>query len=429
MAAPKDDEVSAAYERWLVAQPESDDHYLLAEPRVRFEPRASDVIVRVPGSPEPTYPGANTERDRRVLGALDGERSWAEACAAAGVSTSDAEPLLRAGFGSVLLAPLAVAALESAIPAAEIVRFPGSPYEIVRSYWANMAAVREKVDASLRRATSPERFLDGIQELHRLLLLGPAKSSFYRPASPISRKGIDPGVLWQARSELVEDADGLRLVRGPRVSAALVGGATYWRLLSESVRDPDALAPERSLSAVTRTLWGWIATARAGNDDRLLPWFCPPRPLGAAHWGDTWGAFRRAAGAVEDGDRATALESLAHFHQRLVRLHPFRAANQSLVMNVVNALLAELGGAGIPHLVLDQLALRFDEPAYARLFARAVTGWTVNGSPLDRYRGLTNKKTRYFSLLAALDASQSLDEARDLVRARPDDAALALLDD
>jgi hypothetical protein len=96
-------------------------------------------------------------------------------------------------------------------------------------------------------------------------------------------------------------------------------------------------------------------------------------------------------------------------------------------MNLVNALLHKLHGIGIPHLVLDQLALRFDEAAYARLFARAVNGWTATGSPLERYRALTERKARYFSLLGALERVTNLDEARALVRARPDDAALALL--
>jgi hypothetical protein len=96
-------------------------------------------------------------------------------------------------------------------------------------------------------------------------------------------------------------------------------------------------------------------------------------------------------------------------------------------MNVVNALLRKLGGAGIPHLVLDQLALRLDEAAYSRVFARAVNAWTVRGSPLERYRALTERKSRYFAVLGALQASPSLDAARALVEATKDDGRLALL--
>jgi hypothetical protein len=130
---------------------------------------------------------------------------------------------------------------------------------------------------------------------------------------------------------------------------------------------------------------------------------------------------------VRRGERKRALAALARFHQRFVRLHPFRAGNQSLVMNIVNALLRELAGAGIPHLILDQLALRFDEAAYVRLFARAVDAWTAVGSPLARYRALTERKARYFSLLAAVDGCENLDAARALANERPEDAALALL--
>jgi hypothetical protein len=423
------DDAAGAYERWLSMQASPGDHYLLAEPRVRFEPRGSDVIVRLPGSPVPSYAGADLERDVAVLDGLDATRTWDQACELAAVPPRDADALLRAGFGTVLFAPLAVAELEGRLPCAEIVRFPGSPYEVVRSYWSNMAAVRERLDVLLRRTRSPALFLAELQRLHRVLLLGPDEATFYRPASPISKKGIAPGTLWDAPSRIVTEADGPRLVEGPRVSAAEVGGRTYWALLAESVEDPEALASERTLLARGGPEWGRVVTARAGDETEPRPWFCPPRPLDDAHAVELCRSFERAHEARKRGERATALASLAAFHQRFVRLHPFRAGNQSLVMNVVNALLRELVGAGIPHLVLDQLALRFDETAYARLFARAVDAWTVPGSPLERYRVLTDKKARYFALLGALDASPSLDAARALVTARADDAAVALLSD
>jgi hypothetical protein len=420
-------DVASAYRRWLTAQPSGADHYLLAEPRVRFEPRGTDVLVRVPGSPVPSYPDAELERDVLVLEMLDATRTWDEACRLASVTPSDAEPLLRAGFGTVLLAPLAVAELEARLPCAEIVRFPGSPYEVVRNYWANMAAVREQLDVLFRRTRSPEPFMAELERLHRLLLVGPDGTSFYRPASPISSKGVDPGVLWDTASRLEEEAGGPRLVEGPRVSAAEVGGKTYWALLAESVRDLDALSPVRTLVTADGRGWGQVLTARAGADLEQKPWFIPPRPLHVALFAGLCESFVEARDAVRRGERKRALAALARFHQRFVRLHPFRAGNQSLVMNIVNALLRELAGAGIPHLILDQLALRFDEAAYVRLFARAVDAWTAVGSPLARYRALTERKARYFSLLAAVDGCENLDAARALANERPEDAALALL--
>jgi hypothetical protein len=424
---PNDADASSAYERWLAEQPGSGDHYLLADPRVRFEPRGTDVIVRVPGSPVPSYAGAELERDVILLDLLDGTRSWEEACRAASTTPSDAEPLLRAGFGTALLSPIAIAELEARLPCAEIVRFPGSPYEVVRSYWSNMAAVREDLDVLFRRTRSPEQFLAELRRLHRVLLLGADEATFYRPASPIARKGIGPGMLWEAPSRLVTDASGPRLVEGPRVSAAEVGGRTYWALLAEAAGDPDVLSPERSHRAEDGVTWGRVVTARAGDETEPRPWFCPPRPLEETHVVALCRPLERAREALKRGERSPVLAALATFHQRFVRLHPFRAGNQSLAMNLVNAVLHELHGVGIPHLVLDQLALRFDEGAYARLFARAVTRWTAAGSPLERYRTLTERKARYFSLLGAMEGTGSLDEARALAALRPDDAALALL--
>jgi hypothetical protein len=420
-------DASSTYERWLAEQPGSADHYLLAEPRVRFEPRRTDVVVRLPGSPVPSYAGAELERDVTILELLDGARTWDDACRLASVTPSDADPLLHAGFGTVLFSPIAVAELEARLPSAEIVRFPGSPYEVVRSYWSNMAAVREGLDVLFRRTRSPEPFLAELRRLHRVLLLGTDEATFYRPASPIAQKGIGPGMLWEAPSRLVDDPSGLRLVEGPRVSAADVGGNTYWALLAEAARDPGVLSLERSHRTESGVPWGRVVTARAGDDTVARPWFCPPRPVEDAHVVGLGQALERAREAMKRGNRSTVVAALASFHQRFVRLHPFRAANQSLAMNVVNAVLHELDGVGIPHLVLDQLALRFEESAYARLFARAVSGWTAAGSPLERYRTLTERKGRYFSLLGALDGTTSLDEARLLVDARPDDAALALL--
>jgi hypothetical protein len=288
-----------------------------------------------------------------------------------------------------------------------------------------MAAVREDLDVLFRRTHSPELFMAELERLHRLLLLGPDEGTFYRPASPIATKGIGPGVLWEASSRVEEEASGPRLVEGPRVSAADVGGRTYWALLAESVKDEEALAPARA-HVQEGVAWGRVVTARAGDELEPKLWFLPPRPLSDELLSGLCRPFARARDAMKRGQRAAALASLAAFHQRFVRLHPFRAGNQSLVMNVVNACLRELNGAGIPHLVLDQLALRFGEAAYARLFARAVSAWTVRASPLERYRALTERKARYFGLLGVL-GSQDPSDARSTLDARRDDAAVALL--
>jgi hypothetical protein len=95
-------------------------------------------------------------------------------------------------------------------------------------------------------------------------------------------------------------------------------------------------------------------------------------------------------------------------------------------MNLVNGLLSELLGSGIPHLVLDQLALGFCTTAYTELFSRAVASWAVPGSPLERYRALTHGKQRYFALLGRLTSVETEQAATSELRASPEDARLAL---
>ena len=78
-----------------------------------------------------------------ILRAMDGERTVAELEQVAGVRPRDLRRLLKAAFGVLVFAPLAVASLERRLSGLEITRFPGSPYEIVRAYWQNMIAVRD----------------------------------------------------------------------------------------------------------------------------------------------------------------------------------------------------------------------------------------------------------------------------------------------
>jgi hypothetical protein len=95
-------------------------------------------------------------------------------------------------------------------------------------------------------------------------------------------------------------------------------------------------------------------------------------------------------------------------------------------MNLVNAVLCRSHGAGIPHLILDHLALRLSTRGYEKIFARAVSAWVVNDEdPVRRLAALRNRKTRSLSLI---DRSKTGD-LRSLVTDDPDAARWALLMD
>jgi hypothetical protein len=308
------------------------------------------------------------------------------------------------------------------------VRFPGAPYELDRNYWSNMVDVRRATPELHARLAEPVAALGELVKLHGLALMGTGGRSYYRPASPIAAKGVHPGRLWHAETRLAEDGGVVRFLSGPRVNASLLGGEHYAALLAECSGDPEALAVRRDHNDARGLAWGRIVTAQAERDPAPAPWFCPPRPLRRAHFASLFQCLERATAAASRRELVSAVQALADFHQKFVRLHPFRAANQSLAMNLVNGVLAPLVGAGIPHLILDQLALRFSEAAYRRLFALAVRGYVVTGSALERHRKLVEKKARSFALIEALKSAKYLDQARLNSMSHPEDARLALID-
>jgi len=444
LAPPELGPAGALYERFLREAPDSGDDYLRTEARVRFEPHDEDVLVAPPGltvSASPAgalltapalpravvVPGVSHEVVRAFVAALDGNATLAAARSAARLERDAEARLLAATFGIALFAPYAVTALERAVSGAEIVRFPGAPYEIVRPYWANMAAVRSRFGELESSLGDARQSFTELAKLHVVALLGEDGHSFYRPESRVVRRGLEPGALWQTESRTEETPAGTRFVDGPRVHAPLLGGEGYSALLAELTGDPEATFGRRELTD-DGIAWGRIVTAQADGDVAPAPWFCPPRPLTLGHAERLFDALRRAVKAATTDDQRGALDGLADFHQRLVRLHPFRACNQALAMNLVNAVLARVAGAGMPHLVLDHLALRFAPSAYRRLFALAARGWCVEGALAFRLTHLLRKKAEYFALLGRLTAASDADAAAIVARTSPDAARLALLD-
>ena len=121
-----------------------------------------------------------------------------------------------------------------------------------------------------------------------------------------------------------------------------------------------------------------------------------------------------AADAAEAaGDVPAALAALGAFHYRFVRIHPLPSGNQSLSMSFVNSALHRLLGIGIPHLLLDQLALRFELFAYQRLFARAARSWSAPWpNATERLRHLVRMRNELNDFVSALGNAPSLIEAR-----------------
>jgi hypothetical protein len=242
----------------------------------------------------------------------------------------------------------------------------------------------------------------------------------------LGRKRPTPGSFYEAPSGVERRGAELILTSGARVSVPLLGGALYWQLLAESVSDPEALAAERELTDAGVSL-GRVVWARAEQEAQSRPWFLPPRPLQDAHFQGLLEDLSRAHAEPDDGER---LAALARFHHRFVRVHPLPSANQSLSMSFVNAALRRRFGVGIPHLLLDQLALRFDVAAYTRLFSRAVRAWCVPfPSPGERMRQLSRMAKMLNQLVTDIGNSPTLIEARALLPSLPYAAELALLSD
>jgi hypothetical protein len=445
------DALRQQYEAFVAASPSSDDGYLFDAPRCRFWPEPADELVALPGIEAVATPtgvalvapggvrlavlGFEAKALQRLLALLP--CSYARLVLELGPRSSS---FIEQTFSRVLFAPSAVAELELVQPACEIVRFPGSPYEVVRSYWRNLCAVRERLNTGDAPPRDASEFRELLLELHRLLLLGATQAggsrSFYLPASALARKRVTPGEFYEGSSKVNTSGSEVLITSGARVSVPLLGGAVYWQLLAESVSDSAALDPNRQLE-LDGLDWGRVVSGRAVEETESKPWFLPPRPLTTAHFDVLLRALGAAWAARDRGDVRGALDALADFHFGFVRAHPLPSANQSLSMSFVNSLLRPLLGIGIPHLLLDQLALRFERAAYARLFARAALIWCAPWpSATERLRSLMRMRSELNAFVTKLgggarsadgQATTSLIEARALIEEDPHGAKLALL--
>ncbi|NUO48936.1 MAG: Fic family protein [Polyangiaceae bacterium] len=431
---------AAAYERVLIDEAQRrkeprDDLFLEAKPR--FEPRREDIVVPLPGlavrekggvarlfsdapAADVPVPGALRRDLERVLAAFDGERTLAEIGWT--VDAALLAKVLRAAFGLVLFAPLALGALERRISSVSIVRFPAAPYAIERSYWENMAEVRERFDASGAALETTDGFVRLLRELHVVALMGETLERFYKPASPSSDGGANPGGFWHAHSRLLETPRGAVYLDGPRVLAPKVGGERFFGRLATALGDPDAATDHRE------SAWGRHTLARGEKDDAVKTWFFPARPVDEPRLEALRVEIASALASADAGREADAIRAAGRFHYKFVRLHPFRCANQSIAMVLVNAVLERAGGGGIPHLALDHLALRLAEPAYEDAFARAASAFrtTEDGSAARLAKAATASRSA-LALMDAMSRAPSDAAADALAEAEPDAARAALL--
>jgi hypothetical protein len=430
-----------AYQRFLdeTRARDPEDSYLFSEPRVRFRPEPNDVLfardvtvietetgaeLQAPNGVSIAIPGMTPELAQPVLRALDGNRTWREIERDLPGSKRVLDGLLGPGFGILIFAPIAVSELERALSGIEIVRFPGAPYEIVRSYWRNMIAVRRELEGALKSPPADsDATLALLRRLHVVTLTGSALRSFYEPASPSSRKGLVPGQIWDVATETRSTPEGTLFVAGPRVNASLLGGRAYQELLCASTGDPAALADEREL-VEGGISWGRLVYGRTADEAEPKSFFCPPRPMTPEHLEALHRSLIQALECARAGDRPGTLGALARFHQRFVRLHPFKAANQSLCMNLVGYVLGVSHGVGMPHSILDHLALRLSELAYERVFATAADVGIVTGSAAERWRLLAERKRRAFDFIARLERGA---DPKGALRADPEAARFALV--
>jgi hypothetical protein len=404
-----------AYERWLAEQARDRDDYLFASAKARFRAEGDDVLVAPPDlavHPRKSslelasaslgggiaIEGVMRPALERAVASIDGQRTLSELRLAAGRDRPALDRLVAQALGLLVFAPRAVAALEAELAGTELVRFPGTPYEIVRAYWKNMSDARKHAVATLGELESEP--LDWLRRLHVVLLMGSDLTSFYRPASRITEDGVRPGAIYTTPVH-VKRGERAVLLGGPRVGVGFVGGEAYHRLLAERAGDPGCLLPAREIESDGLS-WGEVVTGRAADDAQDAAWFLPPRPLLPAHFDALFEAYRNALAAYDAGDAEHGTRELSRFHYRFVRMHPFRCANQSLSMNLVNLALSRTRGAGMPHLVLDQLALRFNLPAYERVFALAVEQYALPGEPLERWRLHREKKTLSYGFIQNL---------------------------
>jgi hypothetical protein len=294
---------------------------------------------------------------KRLLAALDGQRSVAAICAEPpfaerpGFVQALIEPLL----GEAFLIPTSLDKLEKQLPIIELVRFPGqSPYAMPREYWENSIAVRGALGIFYEGLHDFGTFSARLRGLHRLATIGANASNYYGGAGGV------PTVPGELREMPIEN----------RFSDAKKRIFNFWLRLLEA---PYALVESGEIVSSHQ-----VPLVRITDEGHACH-----HPLGGA--GEQLASqlnevrvHLAAACAALATDRARFLRSCALFHHAFAHAHPFGNINNSIAMNIVNDLLRRAGIGVVPHLYFDQVA-HFLRPAdYVDLFERAVKAHVIN---------------------------------------------------
>ena len=405
--------VLVEYQNWLKSRPDPDGDYLFTQSRIRFEPRNLDQLVLVESvkvvngshlqifenTPLIPIPEEHRAHVDSVLSEL-ATRPFAVELQSKSDAPATCDWLLSVGFGQFIFTPQSVQDLDSRVSSGEIVRFPASPYEIDRDYWINIC------DLDFQGSTSsvPD-FIHWLRTLHVQLLLGKGLDTFYCPSSPIAKKGVHPGSLYERGVQTITTSSGEFIVEGLRTNASTLGGDLYHQLLRKSLE----LKPMeyKQVFQDQGVNWGRLVKSRSRTDKQDSDWFLPPRPMINDHWYLLWQSWLEATLST---DSIECVTQLAYFHWYFVHLHPFGCANQSLAFAMVNSILNRVLGSGIPHLILDHLAMRFDSTDYVKLFKRAVTSWTTTESKsLARHQERSQKRLELDKFIASLHEAMNLD--------------------
>jgi hypothetical protein len=431
-----------AYEEWLSKAAPSTDDYLFSARAVRFVARDDDRLLGPPDlevragtrgvelasqklGGALALPGIALSDAQRIIALFDGERTLAEVRGSLGDARRHLDALVAAAFGRILFCPGAIAELEAHVSGTELTRFVGTPYEVERAYWENMADVRALSDAALAAVRDMRGFVQALRRLHVVALLGANLNNFYRPASRISAHAVQPGALYDGATRSEDTPAGTLIIEGPRVGVPFVGGKTYHALVCE--HDPAALDDTRALRDENGLAWGRVVRGRAPSESENRDWFLPPRPIEDAHFEALFAAYLGAERASRDADSTALCAALARFHFRFVRLHPFRCANQSLSMNLVNRLLLLGSGRSMPHGLLDQFALRLTEAAYEVVFGRAVARAPSDTTKGLRWATLRADRDQVFPFIQRLQDARDVRQARSLCEQFRDAAKAALI--
>jgi len=435
------------YERWLSQRPTADfDDYLYSQSRVRLTPHDDDQLA-IPNSVSVEHAGKSvfvriasqsatiaipniTRHDAEsIIAALRAKTTVIELPLVSNAPANACDLVLSVGFGRFIFAPTALESLERQSSAAEVVRFPGSPYEIARNYWINVGSLNHAIEHSIAASRSSSSFVDWLRTLHAQLLLGADLQTFYCPSSPVAQRRVAPGALYVNATHTLSSSLGEFILDGPRINASAVGGERYNRLIDRSLGLQLAESEPRNFSESTIG-WGRLVNARARAEAQERRWYLPPRPISDEHWEALFGAWTRTIAAIEKRDLAGGVDHLGRFHWYFVHLHPFACANQSLAFAIVNWVLNRLTCSGIPHLVLDHLALRHECTEYTRLFARAVSNWTTEEvEPAVRHLARVRSRHSLDDFIVQLTATTSESDADGIAHRNPASARLALFVD